>query len=109
MQNVGKVFDFDLISHHDLLQRRIDSGDGGTSAQAMRSLQSSFLKNEFVTKVVQGIPLLDLLADNSWKSALDPRDKVFRLIGISDLCESAHPGLTIDYYQSIREAYIGVM
>lgn len=109
LQNVGKVFDFDLISHHDLLQRCIDSGDGGTSAQAMRSLQSSFLKNEVVTKVVQGTPLLDLLADSSWKSALDPRDKVFGLLGISDLCESAHPGLTIDYHQSIREVYIGVM
>ena len=76
LQNVGKVFDVDLITHDDAIQRCINLAIGGTSSQAMRALQGSFLKNQVVTKVVQGTPLLDLLADNWWKSASDPKDKV---------------------------------
>ena len=107
LQNVGKVFDLDLISHDYALQRCVDAGTGGV--QAMGSVQNGFLTNQVVTKLVQGTPLLDLLVDNWWKCASDPRDKVFGLIGLSDLCENAHPGLTIDYHRSIREFFIGVV
>ena len=64
--------------------------------------------NEVSTKLVLGVPLLELLWKNRWKLASDPRDKVFGLLGLSDLSSSTHPGLKIDYNRTVRDVYIGV-
>lgn len=37
----------------------------------------------------------------------DPRDRVFALLGLSNLSASGHPGLQIDYSRSISEVYRG--
>jgi len=64
--------------------------------------------NEVSTKLVPGMPLLELLLRSRWKLASDPRDKVFGLLGLSDLSSSTHPGLKIDYNRTVRDVYIGV-
>ncbi|VUC30110.1 unnamed protein product [Clonostachys rosea] len=58
-----------------------------------------------------GTPLLRLLQLNRFKNATDARDKVYALIGLSDLRHSSHQGLRIDYSESrtIRDVYIGVV
>lgn len=63
--------------------------------------------NEVSTKLVPGMPLLELLLRSRWKLASDPRDKVFGLLGLSDLSSSTHPGLKTDYNRTVRDVYIG--
>ncbi|KAM0231344.1 hypothetical protein ACHAP5_011111, partial [Fusarium lateritium] len=54
-------------------------------------------------------PLLDLLRRNRSRLCLDPRDKVYSVLKISDLASIDHPGLFIDYKLSISQVYIGAV
>ena len=94
--------------HQDEFHQEVLS-QGGT--QALAILSTTFHKirlNEVSTKLIPGMPLLELLWKNHWKLASDPRDKVFGLLGLSDLSSSTHPGLKIDYNRTVRDVYIGV-
>lgn len=61
------------------------------------------------TKNKPGTPLLSLLKNNRKKSAREPADKVYGILGLSDLGTSRHLGLRINYRLSIREIYVGLM
>jgi hypothetical protein len=54
-------------------------------------------------------PLLDVLNSHRRRNSSDPRDKIYGFLGISDLKDSHHPGLKVDYSpsHSVRKVYIG--
>ncbi len=54
-------------------------------------------------------PLLDVLIRLGYRHCTDPRDKIYALLGISDLAGSSHPGLKIDYSPSStpRTVFVG--
>ncbi len=56
-------------------------------------------------------PLLDVLIRLGYRYCTDPRDKIYGLLGISDLAGSSHPGLKIDYGQdsTVRSVYVGAV
>ncbi|KAG7009684.1 TPR_REGION domain-containing protein [Physcia stellaris] len=107
LQKLGKVFSEDMWESEAMKDTFIRLSCTGVDHLWIKWLQQDLQKNETVTQIVQGTPFLTLLADNWWKSASNPRDKVFGLLGLSDMCQSAHPGLKIDYRRSIRDVYIG--
>lgn len=53
--------------------------------------------------------LLSLLRHNRCRLCADPRDKVFSILGVSDLAKSNHPGLLIDYTKSVADVYVGAV
>ena len=56
-------------------------------------------------------PLLDVLVRLGYRYCTDPRDKIYGLLGISDLAGSSHPGLKIDYGKdsTVRSVYVGAV
>lgn len=56
-------------------------------------------------------PLLDVLIRFAYRHCADPRDKIYGLLGISDLAGSSHPGLKIDYSSAStpRTVYVGAV
>lgn len=66
-------------------------------------------QSEISNKLVPGTPLLELLRWGRSKQASDPKDKVFGLLGLSDLSYRTHPGLKVDYSRTVREVYIGIV
>lgn len=51
--------------------------------------------------------LLRLLDQQRRCLCSDPRDRVYAVLGISDLSESRHPGLQIDYSAPMNKVYMG--
>ena len=96
------------IFRQDKLRQEVLSQDGTQGLNILSEIFRTIIWNEVSTKFVPGMPLLELLQKNRWKLASDPRDKVFGLLGLSDLSSSTHPGLKIDYNRTVRDVYIGV-
>lgn len=95
--------------HHDEFRQEVLSQSGTQGVNTLSVVLHKIKLNEVSTKLVPGMPLLDLLWKNRWKLASDPKDKVFGLLGLSDLSSSTHPGLEIDYNRTMRDVYIGVL
>ncbi|USP76812.1 HET-domain-containing protein [Curvularia clavata] len=70
-----------------------------------------FRGNYIVRRIAPSAPLLDLLYQNMYKKATDPRDKVYALLGLSDMAPNSHEGLTVNYGEnwSKRDVYTGVV
>lgn len=97
--------------HHDEFRQAVLSQSGTQDINTLGVLSVILHKirlNEVSIKLVPGMPLLELMWKKRWKLASDPRDKVFGLLGLSDLSSSTHPGLEIDYNRTVRDVYIGV-
>ena len=95
-------------THQDEFRQEVLSQSGTQGINTLSVILYKIRQNEVSTKLVPGMPLLELLWKNRWKLASDPRDKVFGLLGLSDLSSSTHPGLKIDYNRTVRDVYIGV-
>ena len=108
VQQFAKVFNGKLLMQLDVLGTSIEA-NGGMAVQSMSAVSQTIRQNEIATQVVQGTPLLELLELHRWKMASDPRDKVFGLLGLSDLSSSTHPGLRVDYSRTVQEVYVGVV
>jgi hypothetical protein len=96
------------VIHQDKLRQEVLSQRGTQGLDMLSGIFHTIRQNEVSTKLVPGMPLLELLRKNRWKLASDPRDKVFGLLGLSDLSSSTHPGLKIDYNRTVGDVYIGV-
>ncbi|KAI1449443.1 heterokaryon incompatibility protein-domain-containing protein [Annulohypoxylon stygium] len=53
--------------------------------------------------------ILSLLRHNRSRFCANERDKVYAILGLSDLRNSAHPGTIVDYHKSVPEVYIGIV
>jgi hypothetical protein len=95
--------------HRDGFRQEVLSQSGSQGINTLSVVLHKIKLNEVSTKLVPGMPLLELLWKNRWKLASDPKDKVFGLLGLSDLSSSTHPGLEIDYNRTMRDVYIGVL
>ncbi|KAF5253436.1 hypothetical protein FANTH_1671 [Fusarium anthophilum] len=83
---------------------------GADSYAILRDLALEILLSDIQTSGAENT-LLNILRRNRHKNATDLRDKVYALIGLSDLHLSSHPGLQIDYSESrtILNVYTGVV
>jgi hypothetical protein len=95
--------------HRDGFRQEVLSQSGTQGINTLSVVLHKIKLNEVSTKLVPGMPLLELLWKNRWKLASDPKDKVFGLLGLSDLSSSTHPGLEIDYNRTMRDVYIGAV
>ncbi|KAE8441369.1 hypothetical protein EG329_005472 [Mollisiaceae sp. DMI_Dod_QoI] len=77
--------------------------------RAMINALASFRAHEIFNANAPNTSLLNLLCTNHKKFASNPRDKVYGLLGLSDLATSSHPGVQINYRRSIRDVYMGVV
>jgi hypothetical protein len=93
----------------DEFRQEVLSQSGTQGINTLSVVLHKIKLNEVSTKLVPGMPLLELLWKNRWKLASDPKDKVFGLLGLSDLSSSTHPGLEINYNRTMRDVYIGVL
>lgn len=96
------------LIHQDEFRHEVLLQHGTQGLKVLSVIFQTIKLNEVATKLVPGMPLLELLLRGRWKLASDPRDKVFGLLGLSDLSSSTHPGLKIDYNRTVRDVYVGV-
>lgn len=94
--------------HQDEFRQEVLLQHGTHGLKVLSVIFQTIRLNEVSTKLVPGMPLLELLLRSRWKLASDPRDKVFGLLGLSNLSSGTHPGLKIDYNRTVRDVYIGV-
>lgn len=75
--------------------------------ESLADISAPFISNPIGENARGTKPLLRLLVANRWKMASDPRDKVYALLGLSDLDNNSHPGVKIDYSRTVRQVYMG--
>lgn len=92
---VFQKFDYDHKDPVRILSIRTSIGIGGPSI--MPKLGAA----RYSTRT----PLLNLLIEHRDKISSDPRDKLFGLIGMSNLNTSSKDGTVIDYSRSVSEVY----
>jgi hypothetical protein len=80
-----------------------------TTVTLKNQLLNQVMGSELPRRIIPGMPLGGLLQENRWKSASDPKDKGFALLGLSDISDSPHPGLVIDSNPNIQQVYTGVV
>jgi len=78
----------------------------------LNHLRLAGVMNSTIIDTVPGdasAPLLDVLFRLGYRHCTDPRDKIYGLLGISDLARSSHPGIKIDYSlaSTPRTVFIG--
>ena len=93
----------------ELLTKKSGEDDIGLFLLELKDSLRVFAENEIVRGVEPDEPMLELLALYRWKQASDPRDKVFGLLGLSNLPSDCHPGLAISYKKKAEDVYIGVV
>ena len=76
-----------------------------------RSLLHSSKKDEGkqTARIRRPFELLTLLRHNRSRLCADKRDKVYSVLGLSNLTNNNHPRISIDYNKSIMEVYIGAV
>ncbi|KAI2473329.1 heterokaryon incompatibility protein-domain-containing protein [Annulohypoxylon bovei var. microspora] len=66
-------------------------------------------KEKRVARIRGPMKILSLLRHNRSRFCADKRDKVYAILGLSDLGSSTHPGIIVDYNKPIPEVYIGIV
>lgn len=77
----------------------------------VKRVLDSFKLSEIFVGVIPGTRLLDLLRQTRFKKATDPRDKLYAMLGLSDMNQASHDGLNINYSKqwTKRHAYTGIV
>jgi Heterokaryon incompatibility protein (HET) len=66
-------------------------------------------KTQWTARMRGPLKLLHLLRHNRSRLCVDAKDKVYSVLGLSDLANSDHPGILIDYNKSIAQVYTGAV
>ncbi|RFU27850.1 hypothetical protein B7463_g8502, partial [Scytalidium lignicola] len=115
--------DIDLVTNFISCPKIAFLMDGRYEQRKLRShLQSNFFvpisiyrsllypneedKEKRAARICGSLKLLTLLRHNRSRFCADKRDKVYSVLGLSDLTNSNHPAILIDYKKSIPKVYI---